>query len=214
MAPLSTTTTVDSEQLASLAAKGSTDALTELYEHWSDKVYRWVLTKIGGIHHTAEDVCQDVWLRVARYIRSYTHTAGTTGFTGWLFQIARNCIADTTRAATRRREVITADMLSNPHAIVEGPGALDTQFSGQLAEALTKINARRAQVINLRFFAGLTVEETAAALDVKAGVVRSLQCRALKDLRAHLGTLPVPDAEPTHVRSMRRTHTNQREVTC
>ena len=197
------TSTVDSEALAALAAQGHADALGELYEHYSDKLYRWVLAKIGGVHHVAEDVCQDTWLRVARNIRGYEPTPGTTGFSGWLFRIAYNLIADTGRALSKRRETLTEDMLTVPHAITEGPGGLDTPLAGPLAEALRKINQRRAQVVVLRFFSGLTVDETADVLGVKPGVVRTLQSRALKDLKHHLGDLLVADSETNRVRPLR-----------
>jgi RNA polymerase sigma factor (TIGR02999 family) len=39
-------------------------------------------------------------------------------------------------------------------------------------ENLSKLDARRGHVVNLRFFAGLTVEETAAVLDVSLETVK------------------------------------------
>lgn len=185
-----------SELLAARAADGDTTALSSLYEHWSDKVYRWVLVKTNGMHHPAEDICQDVWLRVARGIRTFTVDKGA-GFAQWLFTIARTCVIDAFRRAGRRPEVPTADMLTAPSVVVDGPDADETGLSSEVAEALAKLNGRRARVITLRYFVGLSIEETADALDMTPGAVRSAQCRALKDLRKHLGNVVAMDPETT-----------------
>jgi RNA polymerase sigma-70 factor (ECF subfamily) len=218
MASLTASPSIDSERLAALAAKGDSGALGQLYEHWSDKVYRWVLVRANGVHQFTEDVCSDVWLKVARSIRAYTRRDGTSGFSGWLFDIARSCVVDSARAMTRRRrEVPTGDMLAQPHAVADGPGDLDTELAGPLADALTKINPRRAQVISLRFYVGMSIEETASHLGTNPGVIRSLQCRALKDLKQHLGTVLVaesqsPDVQPLSQQGSTKKNQNQRGV--
>jgi len=196
--PQPAASTIDTESLAAKAAGGDRGALAALYEHWADPIYRWVLSKTGGVHHTTEDVCQDVWLKAARGIRRYTMVEGSGGFVGWLFTIARRCILDASRAAARRREVLTADMLADSDTITTpGPVDLDTPLSGPLAAAIAALPARRSQVVTLRFFVGLSVEEAATVLGTTPGGIRSLQCRALADIRDHMRLRLIADDSPT-----------------
>lgn len=197
--PPASAATIDTEDLAARAACGDHGALAGLYEHWADPIYRWVLSKTGGVHHTTEDVCQDVWLKAARGIRRYTMVEGSGGFVGWLFTIARRCILDASRAAARRREVLTADMLADSDTITTPGiiGDLDTPLSGPLAAAIAALPARRSQVVTLRFFVGLSVEEAATVLGTTPGGIRSLQCRALADIRDHMGLRLIADDSPT-----------------
>ena len=192
----SCSTTESSDLLAERASRGDSGALAELYDHWSDRVYRFVLVRTGGMHDPAEDICQDVWLRVARSIRTFA-IKKATGFAGWLFTIAGRCVTDSYRRSARRPEIPTADLLTAPQTLA-GPGADETGLSAELHEALTNLHPRRARVLTLRYFVGLTVEETADALDCTPAAVRSAQCRAIRDMKKHLGAIPLSDgSSPT-----------------
>src|SRR5262249_38389583 len=76
----------------------------------------------------------------------------------------------------------------------------------RVAQALTELTDDQREVIELRFFAGLSVLETAVAMGRQGGAVRGLQFRALASLRRSLGieaSAAVPDGEsPTSAASM------------
>jgi RNA polymerase sigma factor (TIGR02999 family) len=55
----------------------------------------------------------------------------------------------------------------------EGPGRVDLVAIDQALTRLEAIDPRKAKVVTLRYFAGLSVEETAAALDVSAATVKN-----------------------------------------
>ena len=64
--------------------------------------------------------------------------------------------------------------------------ALDADAARDLGVALGRIGARDRQVLAYRYFAGLSEAETARALDVATGTVKSRTARALTRLRAEL----------------------------
>jgi RNA polymerase sigma factor (sigma-70 family) len=64
---------------------------------------------------------------------------------------------------------------------------LDADDARELALALGRIAARDRQVLAYRYFAGLSETETARALDVAAGTVKSRTARALARLRVEMG---------------------------
>ena len=78
---------------------------------------------------------------------------------------------------TARRRATTVRVRSPPHVPIESnvpistPSLVDVIAIDRALEGLAAIDARKAHVIELRFFAGLTVEETAQVLDVAPDTV-------------------------------------------
>lgn len=176
-----------SNDLALAAAAGDRDALAALYEHWSDRVYRWVLLSTRGGHHPAEDICSDVWLKVARSIRNFKITKAGGGFAAWLRTVVRSCVMDAYRRAGRRPEVPTGSMLSIPDVLTYDQDPTELELSQEVVDALRAMPARRREVVLLRHFAGLSAEEVASALGMTENAVRSSLCRGRRDLRKALG---------------------------
>jgi RNA polymerase sigma-70 factor (ECF subfamily) len=100
-------------------------------------------------------------------------------------------------ARNRRRSQGRRERLALRAATVGGVGdrdsgsaedlALGAVSAGELRAALARLDDRDRTVIALRYFAGLSEAETASALDVPAGTVKSRLSRALDRLRAQLG---------------------------
>jgi RNA polymerase sigma-70 factor (ECF subfamily) len=100
-------------------------------------------------------------------------------------------------ARNRRRSQGRRERLAVRAAALGGAGgaasssaeelALGAVSAGELRSALARLDDRDRTVIALRYFAGLSEAETAAALDVPAGTVKSRLSRALERLRRQLG---------------------------
>lgn len=102
-------------ELALAASGGAREALGVLLERHYDRIYRlaWRLT---GTASDAEDVAQDVCVKLATAIRSFR---GESEFGTWIWRIAHNAATDLLRQRQRLRPVEPSEMMS----LMDGPEA-------------------------------------------------------------------------------------------
>src|SRR5262245_9918415 len=81
------------------AGRDDPEALRVLYERYRHRVHRQLCTVIGN-HHTAEDLCQEVFFRVYRYRHAYQPRAR---FGTWLYHIVRSVGLNALRRERRRK---------------------------------------------------------------------------------------------------------------
>jgi RNA polymerase sigma-70 factor (ECF subfamily) len=104
-------------------------------------------------------------------------------------RMMRRILVDTARARRYQKRGGGAPVVSLDEALTVSPErSREIVALDEALEALAKVDARKSQVVELRYFGGLTVEETAAALDVSPDTVmrdwrlaRGWLLRALKD---------------------------------
>jgi RNA polymerase sigma-70 factor (ECF subfamily) len=156
----------------------------DLVRQHSSRVYR-LAYRLTGNQHDAEDLTQEVFVRVFRSLSSYT--PGT--FEGWLHRITTNLFLDMARRRQRIRFEGLGDQAVGLLRDDEPTPAqafdarhLDTDVQ-QALEALAP--EYRAAVV-LCDIEGLSYEEIAATLGVKLGTVRSRIHRGRAQLRAAL----------------------------
>ena len=157
----------------------------ELVRDHSAQVYR-LAYRLTGNQHDAEDLTQDVFVRVFKSI--HTFQPGT--LEGWLHRITTNLFLD----QARRRQRIRMDALSvapeHVWGAATGPAELhdDAELDADVAAALRSLNPEQRVAVVLCDIEGLSYEEIAKVLDVKLGTVRSRIARgraALRDSLAH-----------------------------
>ncbi|MYD64764.1 MAG: sigma-70 family RNA polymerase sigma factor [Chloroflexi bacterium] len=190
--PPSHSLTPDEERsLVDRARSGDQDAMGALYDAYSDRLYRYCLTRVGD-ETEAEDLAEDVFLKVLGAIDRFEWRPGEGGqripFGAWLFRIARNEIASyRRRAASRPRTAeLPADLPEVLHDTRRGPAELaETKLTiEEVFRAVRELPDAQREVILLRFASGLTVAETAAALGKKVPNVKVLQHKGVQRLRA------------------------------
>jgi len=169
-----------------------------------------VLEHLVGERTQAEDLAQDVFLRVYRSRKTYVPGAR---FSTWLFTIANNVASNARRSRQRRREV---SVQSSPTAQT-APARLDElaqAASGQMptrvldkAEmqaivrlALESLNERQRMAVLLSKFEEMNYADIAAAMDLTPQAIKSLLSRARANLREvlepYLQTGQRPEARP------------------
>lgn len=153
------------------------DAIDQLFDAYSDDVYRFALHSIGN-QNDAKDIVQEVFLRAYQGWNNFRHNSSVKT---WLFHIARNYICDFFRRKRVRTDNVT-DFDLNQAGLSESP---DTSIDLRNAILQLKLNYR--QVIALRFIEDLSAEEIARILGWTSSKVRTTQHRALKQLRDILG---------------------------
>ncbi len=156
----------------------------EIVERHSDRVYR-LSYRLTGNRADAEDLTQEVFVRVFRSL--HTYTPGT--FEGWLHRITTNVFLD----QARRRQRIRFDSLSDERASMlpsghQAPDAayVDARFDDDVEQALSALSPEFRAAVVLCDVEGLSYEEIAEILGTKLGTVRSRIHRGRAQLRRAL----------------------------
>ena len=165
-------------------AEWATPSWDEVVRTHSARVYR-LAYRLTGNAHDAEDLTQDVFVRVFRSLSSYT--PGT--FEGWLHRITTNLFLDLMRRRARIRFEALADDAPERLAGHEPSPAQaydDTHWDDDVQRALDALAPEFRAAVVLCDIEQLTYEEIADVLGIKLGTVRSRIHRGRTQLRAAL----------------------------
>lgn len=174
------TATVD--QLIARAAAGDADAMSAFYARLNGIVYNWVRQYVRDAH-IAEDLTQEVWIKVAQNVARYRPG---TNLMGWLMTITRNTAVDHLRKEQRRpTEVLQPDhlQLDRPRpGLSVHQQAERRQLAQVIADRMNELKPDQRTCLRLRFFDGLDVAHTAELMGKTQGAVRTLTVRSLRRL--------------------------------
>lgn len=168
---------------------GDPDAFDGLYLLYADRIFRFLLGRVKK-RAVAEDLTSQVFIRLIERIDQYdpADADNVAIFSAWLYRIARNIKNDAYRSAKRM------DTVPIEHADQESAGKrligevekrLDLQ---RILDRLQTLTEHQRDVIVLRFIEELTVAETATVMNKSEGAVKTLQYRALENLRQYFHT--------------------------
>ncbi|MGH3433876.1 MAG: RNA polymerase sigma factor [Thermocrispum sp.] len=133
----------------------------------------------------ADDCTSKTYLRAVARRTSFRCTGESVR--PWLFTIARNVVHDHLHSAAVRREVSTESFADVTDASTSPEQQLlRHEVMAQLLACVERLPHDQARCIRLRFFADLSVAETARQLGRPDGAVRALQYRAVRGLRTML----------------------------
>jgi RNA polymerase sigma-70 factor (ECF subfamily) len=165
------------------------DTLIELYQH---RLLRYLLF-LTGKREVAEDLFQETWMRVLLRGAQYN---GKARFDTWLFTIARNLVID----LSRKRVMASLDEMSEgkeddrPFEVaMSGPSPLE-QFQSredcaEVGEVLLKLEPSYREVLVLRFYEELSLEEIATVTRAPLSTVKSRLYRGLAALKPEMEQL-------------------------
>jgi RNA polymerase sigma factor (sigma-70 family) len=143
----------------------------EIVELHSARVYR-LAYRLTGNAHDAEDLTQEVFVRVFRSL--HTYTPGT--FEGWLHRITTNLFLDTARRKSRIRfDALPEDADNRLPSALPTPDLayVNQMFDADIEAALAELPPDFRAAVVLCDVEGLSYEEIADVLGVKMGTVRS-----------------------------------------
>ncbi len=171
--------THDAETLA--RSVDEPDHFAIFYRRHTGAVLRYLRGRLSP--DVAEDAAHEVFLRAFRQRASYEPRFPTAR--PWLLGIAANVIADHHRNEVRRLRALERESVSRPAPRSE-PTADVPELSAELAAALRRLSLGDREALLLTVWGELSYEETAAALGIAVGTVRSRIARARSFLRAEL----------------------------
>jgi RNA polymerase sigma-70 factor (ECF subfamily) len=153
--------------------------LTSLYNEYFDKIAHYSYARIGD-KTEAEDIASEVFLRALESLKKYEERG--LPMEAWLFKIAHNLVVDYLRKVSKKKTV--------PIETVEIPDKVDPQTTTEMnfelrsvAGAIKQLTDEQAEVINLRFFGGMTSREVGSILGKSDGAVREMQRAAMEKIR-------------------------------
>jgi RNA polymerase sigma-70 factor (ECF subfamily) len=173
----------DEKNLVHKARQGDKEAFAALYESHFDRIYRYLVVKIGS-KTEAEDMTQQVFIRAYESIGSYQWQG--IPFSAWLFRIAHNQVVDFVRKQSKKPMVWLDESLpivgdSDPQGEVEVKLNIE-----QVAMATRQLTKAQREVISLRFAGGMSITEVAKAMRKSEGAIKALQHSAILSLRKTL----------------------------
>jgi RNA polymerase sigma-70 factor (ECF subfamily) len=187
------------DRLVTEAKRGDRDAFGRIFDAYAGPIHRFIASRVHR-PSDAEDLTQLVFVKALEALPRYESRG--IPFGGWLFRLARNAIIDQIRTQKDHLPLLAAVTRETDEAGPEQRAALSEDLD-RVAEALKELTDDQREVIELRFFAGLSVLEAAMVMGRQEGTIRGLQFRAIASLRRTLGILAieVPAAEPLGVPS-------------
>jgi len=176
------------EELMLSYAGGDAGSFETLYRRHRGPLYRFLLRQVSDAA-TAEELFQDVWMRV---IDSRGRYQARAKFTSWVYAIAHNRLMDFYRASGRAKFLGQEQAEEALDALPAGDPAPDVlidnkRTAARLLAALSELPEAQREAFLLQQEGDLSVEEIGAATGVSRETAKSRLRYALAKLRASLG---------------------------
>jgi RNA polymerase sigma-70 factor (ECF subfamily) len=173
------------------AAQGDPLRFDALYRRYLAQVYSYAYYELGD-HHEAEDATERTFLAALTNLGRFEERArpsdgeGASTFRVWLFQIARNAVANQRRGRRRRPDapLEAASLVADPLDL-EGRAAVRDDATAAW-NAVGRLPADRRRALVLRFVEEMSTAEIAGILGRSEGAVRVLIHRALRTVARDL----------------------------
>ena len=163
------------------ARRGDRPAQGRLLRSLQDPWYRFCLSLLGGDAERARDATQETALRFLRQLPSFR---GQSRLSTWSMGIAVNVVREMRRAGGR---TVSDDGRHADSRAAPGDAPGEAASAGEQRDLIRSVLAglpeRQREVVALRYFEELSVEETAKAMDCAPGTVKATLHQALRAIR-------------------------------
>ena len=184
---------LDRDRLLVEAAQNDPLRFDALYRRYLAQVYSYAFYELGD-HHEAEDATERTFLAALANLGRFEERArpadgeGASTFRVWLFQIARNAIANQRRGRRRHPQapLNAAALVADPLDLEGGAAVRDEAAAAW--NAVGRLPADRRRAVVLRFVEEMSTAEIAGILGRSEGAVRVLIHRALRSVARDLGS--------------------------
>lgn len=172
-------------ELVERAVAGDQAAIADLWREHTPRMVALAYFKTGN-QTVAEDLASLAWVRILRKLPE--HQPDPRGLGPWAYTVVKNLVIDRFKSGPARYEYgvermeTGPDPLDTPDDLEPVDVAMAKETRRELEGLIRQLTPEQAQVIELRFFAGLNVAETAAVMEREEGAVKALQYRATRQL--------------------------------
>jgi len=178
----------DEKVVARFLETGDRAMFGVLVERYQDRVFRLVASVLGPYSGSdAEEVCQEVFLRLYQKIRQFT---GQAGFGTWLYRIAYNLAIDWRRRARFRLPHVSVEEIRGLASSSDPlEDVLTKETKDLVALAMEDLPDLYRTTLYMHYWLERPVEEIAELMGIPEGTVKSQLFRARKLLKDKLGRI-------------------------
>lgn len=171
------------EELLPMLLRKEERAFTQLYDMYSKSLFA-VITNLVSDREEAEDVLQEVFVKIWKNIETYNQSKGRL-YT-WMLNIARNTAIDKLRSKGFNNSQKNLSSDNFVHLLDDSNRLTNMIDSIGLREFVKKLKPKCIQIIDLLFFKGFTQQEAAEELEIPLGTVKTQNRMCINDLRNFL----------------------------
>jgi RNA polymerase sigma-70 factor (ECF subfamily) len=178
------------ERVIEACQQGDRAAFQLLFETYKDKVFSIAVYSSGGDRALADDVTQQIFLKLFTAIRQFR---GDSEFTTWLYRLVVNACLDERR---RRRKLLpwgeTVAMTKPSEKKPQEKQYARREVSAAVQQAIGELKPKFRLPILLKYIEGLSYEEIASVMGCSKGTVASRLNRGHSQLAKRLSHLNNP----------------------
>ena len=165
-------------KLANRLKKGDAKAGEELFDYFSVLIFRFFVARTSN-REIAEDLTQDVFLKVVSKIGSFNEEVGN--FSSWIWQIAKNSLIDYFRS---KKEIPLPDDLENFFGAYRIEEEIEDNIrKKEIFEIVKKLNEDEQEVFSLYFLSDLSYREISKITEKSESSLRVLVHRMLQKIK-------------------------------
>ena len=168
------------------AQVGDHRAFDAIYDRFADRLFRFLCARCGS-QALAEELNGDLWVRVVEHLPEFRFLPGDqeAPFSAWLFQIARNLVADHFRGKGHASLPLVVTLSSRD--VPPDEQVITDEAHQELRSALARLTDEQREVVLLRFIEEHSTAEVARLTGRSVNAVKVMQHRALNTLARILG---------------------------
>lgn len=171
------------DELLILISNKDEKAFNHIYNMYSRSLFA-VISNLVREREEAEDVLQEVFVKIWKNIESYNASKGR--FYTWILNIARNTAIDKLRSKgfNNSKKNLSADNFV--HLLDDSNRLTNKIDTIGIRDFVKKLKPKCIQIIELLFFKGYTQQEASEELDIPLGTVKTQNRNCINDLRNYL----------------------------
>ena len=171
------------EELIPLILKKDERAFTIMYDMYSKSLFS-VISNFFKETEDAEDVLQEVFVKIWKSIESYNESKGR--FYTWIVNIARNTAIDKLRSKGYNNSQKNLSSDNFVHLLDDSNKLVNRIDTIGIQDFVKKLKPKCIQLIELLFFQGYTQQEASEELEIPLGTVKTQNRNCINDLRTYL----------------------------
>lgn len=169
------------ELIMEAVKNGDLQRASVLFERYHRRIYNF-LARMAMDRDLAEDLTQNVFMRLIRYRSSYHEGAR---FQSWIYQVARNVFADHYQAQKRKASgFIDIEKMSDHIEDTDDSGAMEER-EALLQRSMARLSEEQRELLVLTRFQHMKYEDVAVILDTTVANIKVKVHRAIAKLREH-----------------------------
>lgn len=171
-------------ELIEAFCEGEIASFNELVRRYQEKVY-WIARRVVGTHADADDVVQDVFVKVYERLKDFR---AESGFYTWVYRITVNVSLNALRKK-RIKDFVQYDELEN--ILEDDTGSADTstlqnEYVRILEEAIRRLPEKQKLVFTMRYYDEVPYEEMSKILNKSVGGLKANYFHALKKIQKYV----------------------------